>query len=183
MAKIILGLAGEMASGKGTVAKYIMEKYPCNEHRFSTSLRDILDRLYLEQSREHMSHLSTALRKTFGEDLLAKVIFNDVQKDEKDIVVIDGVRRTDDIVHLRTLPHFKFVYIETDMRVRYDRIIRRAENSDDGRKTFEQFQNDHKLETEVQILGLKNIADFVVDNNGSIEDLYAQIDKIIEEIK
>lgn len=183
MAKIILGLAGEMASGKGTAARYIMEKYPCTEHRFSTALRDVLNRLYLEQTREHLSHLSTTLRKTFGEDLLAKVIFHDVQKDEKDLVVIDGVRRIDDIVHLRTLPHFKFVYIETDMRMRYERIIQRAENADDAGKTFEQFQQEHQLETELQIPKLKEIADFVLDNNGTTAELYRQVDAVIEKCK
>ena len=67
--KIILGLAGEMASGKGTVAKYAATKYGAKSWRFSTMLRDVLDRLLLEQSRDNLQNLSTVLRQNFGEEL------------------------------------------------------------------------------------------------------------------
>ena len=180
MPKLIIGLAGEMASGKGTVAKYLVEHYSCNEHRFSNCLREVLDRLYLEQSRENLQTLSTMLRKTFGEDLLAKIVFHDAQGDDKDIVVIDGARRLEDIVHLRILPHFKLIFIEADMRKCYERIKSRKENSDDETKTFEEFQKEQAQESESQIENLKIIADQVVDNNGSVEELYFQIEEIIK---
>ena len=47
--------------------------------------------------------------------------------------------------------------------------------------TFEEFQKEHELETELQIRDLKNYANYVVDNNGTYTDLYEQIDKIIKE--
>ncbi len=68
MNKIVLGLAAELAGGKGTVAKYVTEKYDGSSHRFSTMLRDILSRIYLPDSRENMQKLSTILRQNFGED-------------------------------------------------------------------------------------------------------------------
>lgn len=179
MSKLILGFAGEMASGKGTATKHVVEKYGAASQRFSTMLRDILDRLYLLHVRENMSSLSTILRHNFGEDVLAKVIAKDVERDEHDYIVIDGVRRIEDIKYLRQLPHFRFVYIEADMRKRYDRIVVRRENPDDSKKTFEQFQKEHELETETQIRGLKVNADFVIDNDGNLDGLYAQIDNII----
>jgi len=180
MAKIILGLAGEMASGKETVAKYIVENYNGSSYRFSTCLREVLVQLYLEQSRENLQALSTMLRKTFGEDLLAKIVFHDTQGDDKDIVVIDGVRRIEDIIHLKTLPHFKLIFIETDMRKRYERMRCRKENFNDEVKTFEEFQKEQAQESESQIENLKTIADQVVDNSGSVEELYFQIEEIIK---
>jgi dephospho-CoA kinase len=179
MPKIILGLAGEMASGKGTSAKYIVEKYAGNSHRFSTMLRDVLGRLYLDQSRENMSRLSTIVRENFGEDALAKVVAEDVKRGMHDYVAVDGVRRLADIKYLKEIPQFKLVYIETDMRVAYDRLVKRGENTDDYGKTFEEFQKEHELETELQIKGLKEFADYVVDNNGTLEDLHMQFDKIL----
>lgn len=178
MEKIIIGLAGEIASGKGTVSKYIIEKYQGSSHRFSTMLRDVLGRLYMEESRDNMSRLSTVLRENFGEDLLAKVMFHDAQRDKNAIVVIDGVRRKEDIKYLENLLHFKLVYVEADMKVRYDRITNRGENSDDKQKTFAEFEKDHQLETELRIRDLKVDADYVLDNNGRVEDLYAQVDAI-----
>jgi dephospho-CoA kinase len=183
MQKIILGFAGEIASGKGTAAKYIKEKYQGSTHRFSTMLRDVLDRLYIEQTRESTSTLSTILRQNFGEDIMAKVIFHDVSGDEAGIVAIDGVRRQADIKYLKELSEFKLVYIDTSMENRYERIQKRGENEDDNQKTFEEFKKDHERETELQIKDLKKVADFVVDNNGTLENLHSQIDKIISDLK
>lgn len=181
MAKFILGLVGEMSSGKGTIADHMRGKYHASTHRFSTVLRDVLDRLYLEQNRGNIQILSEILRKGFGEDLFAKSMLHDVQRDNGDFIVVDGVRRIEDIGFLRELSHFKLVFIEADMQVRYERLIKRQENTDDQVKTFDEFVREHQAESELQIRELKNYADYVVDNNGSYLDLYHKIDAIIEE--
>jgi dephospho-CoA kinase len=181
MAKIIIGLTGEMACGKGTAAKYAAEKHRANSYRFSSMLRDVLDRLYIEQTRENVSGLSTILRQKFGESLFARVMAEDVKKDENEVIVIDGIRRLADIEYLKKLPEFKLVYIEADIKKCYERITHRGENTDDNDKTFEKFLKEHELETEVQIKDLKNYADFVVNNDDGFEKFYQQIDKIIEE--
>ena len=180
MSKIILGVAGELASGKGAAASYLVNKHGAKSHRFSTILRDLLDRLYLTHSRENLQLMSTVVRQNFGEDALAKVISEDVKKDTSEIIVVDGVRRLADIKYLKELPGFKFIYIEADMKKRYERIVRRGENVDDRGKTFEEFQRDHEPEPERQIRELKNYADAVIDNNGSFEDLYKQIDAVLK---
>lgn len=178
--KIILGLAGEMASGKGTVAKYAAEKYSAKTRRFSTMLRDVLDRLSLEQSRDNMQKLSTILRQNFGEELFAQVMAEDAKKEEGEIVVIDGIRRLADIKYLKEIPQFKLAYLEADMQKRYERIVKRGENADDAKKTFDDFKKAHENESELQIKDLKGHADFLIDNNGSYEDLYGQVDKILK---
>ena len=71
------------------------------------------------------------------------------------------------------------VYLETDLEKRFERIKERGENSDDNDKTFEEFKKDHEREAEQEIKKLKIQADFIIDNNGSFEDLYEQINKII----
>lgn len=181
MAKLILGLVGEMSCGKGTIAEHMKGKYHSSTHRFSTVLRDVLDRLHLEQSRGNIQILSEILRKSYGEDIFAKSMLHDVEGDSGDIVVVDGVRRIEDIGFLRELSHFKLIFIEADMRVRYERLTGRRENSDDQVKTFEEFKREHEADSELQIRELKNYADYVVDNNGSYLDLYHAIDAIVAE--
>lgn len=180
MSKIILGIAGEIASGKGTTAKYLIERYGASTHRFSTSLRDVARRMYLDESRENLQKISTMMRENFSDDVLSMVIYRDVANDNTQVVAIDGVRRMADIEFLKKLLEFKLVYIDADMKNRYSRIVKRGENVDDNAKTFEEFEKDHEREAELQIKDLKNEADFVIDNNGSLEQLYAQIDRIIQ---
>lgn len=180
MPKIILGLAGEIASGKGTVAKYICEKHGGASHRFSTMLRDVAKRMYLEENRENLQKISTIFRQNFFDDILSSVIAKDVENDEHKIIAIDGVRRMADIAYLKKLPNFRLVYINTSLEKSFERITKRNENSDDGSKTFEEFKKDHEREAELQIRNLENKADFVVDNDGNFGELYSQIDKIIK---
>ncbi len=178
--KKILGITGEMASGKGTVADYLINKKDGVGYRFSSILRDLGKRLYLDETRENLQKMSTAVRESFGQDILCKVIYKDVEKDQSELIVIDGVRREQDVQEFSKLKEFKLVYIETDLKKRFERIKQRAENSDDRNKTFEEFQADHQREAEQEIKKLKNQADFIIDNNGSFEDLYQQINNILK---
>lgn len=181
--KIILGLAGEMASGKGTIAKYIVEKHKGSSYRFSTMLRDIAHRLYLDENRENLQKLPTVLRENFREDILSEVMSKDVENDPHEVIAIDGPRRLTDISNLKRLENFKLVYVEASPEKRFERITERDENTDDAKKTLEGFKKDHDSEAELQIRELKNNADYVIDNNGSFGNLYKQIDEIIKSLK
>jgi len=183
MKKIILGLAGEIASGKGTAAAYIEEGYEGRAYGYSGPLRDIARRLYLEENRQNLQTLSTTLRRAFFDDLLSEVLFKDIEKDKKKVIAIDGVRRMSDIKSMMKLEGFRLIYVETDIRTRYERIVNRGQNSDDSGKTFKEFEEDHGRETETRIRQLKDEADFVVDNNGSFDELYKQLDEIITKIQ
>jgi len=181
MSKVVFGITGEIASGKGTATKYLLEKYNASSHRFSTMLRDVAKRMHLEENRENLQKISTIFRENFSDDLLSQVIYHDVQTDESEVVVIDGVRRMSDIEYLKKLPGFRLIYIDTEMETRYGRLVKRGENTDDINKTFEEFKIDSEREAERRIKDLKQDANFVIDNNGTFEDLYRQIDVIIKE--
>lgn len=177
--KKIIGLVGQMACGKGAVAKYAKEKYGASTYRFSSILRDVLDRLYIETSRENMSLLSTVLRKNFGEDTLDKVMAGDIKKDSNNLVIVDGIRRLKDIEYLRKLPNFKLVRVVVDPKIRYERLVKRNENKGDSKKTFKEFLTDQKREADAQIPEVMERADLEIDNNGTWEELRSQADKIL----
>ncbi len=178
--KLILGFAGEMAAGKGTAAKYLAEHHGAVTYRFSTMLRDILSRLHLPQDRATMQRTSTLLRKEFGEDLMAKVMFEDAKKDEHQLIIVDGVRRLEDVKYLREIPEFKLCYITAPMKIRYERLIIRGENADDSSKTFMQFEDDHEGEPEREITKLEAFAAEVIDNAGTMPELKQQLDAIVK---
>lgn len=183
MAKIIIGFVGQIACGKEAVKKYIVQKYKAQDCRFSTSLRDVVKRLDIPESRENLQKLSTILRAGFGEDILAKVIAFDASKLDSDIVLIDGVRRMADIKYLKELPNFYLIKVEADPKIRYERMKLRNENAGDKDKTFEQFLADENYETEKSIPEVMDFAKIAINNNGTLEDLYSQADKIISDIK
>jgi dephospho-CoA kinase len=180
MKRHIIGLAGEMASGKSTAANHLIHKYNATSHKFSTPLRDTLDRFGLPQTRGNLAQLSTKMRETFGEDLFAKVLYQDTQKDQSEYIVVDGVRRLADIEHLRKLPEFKLVYIKADPERRFGRITNRTENEDDQGKSYEDFQKEQVQEAELEIKSLEPHADVVIENDGTIEELFEEVDRVME---
>ncbi len=180
--KLILGFVGQIASGKGTATEYLRQKHNASAYRFSTILRDVLNRLFLDVSRKNLQKISQALREYFGEDTLAKVMAEDVKKDNNNLIAIDGIRRPDDFKYLKEMPGFALIHISADMEKRYERITKRWENNDDKSKTYEQFKADHLGEAELKIKEIASQADYTIDNNGALEELYSQLDKIISVI-
>ncbi len=178
--KIVFGFTGLISSGKGTVASYLEKKYGASTYRFSTMLRDLLDRIYVEQSRDNIIKISESIRSLFGEDIMAKAIAKDVEKDAHPLIVVEGIRRPADIEYLRKLPNFVLVEIFADPEIRYKRLISRGENSDDNSKTYEQFLADHQRSTELSILEVIPFATERIDNNGDEEALHTQLDELIK---
>jgi dephospho-CoA kinase len=181
---IIIGLIGPMASGKSTATEYIAKKYQAKTYRFSDIMRDLLQRLYLPSSRDNLIQISIVLRQEFGNDLFAKTMAEDIKNDEKhEYIVVEGIRREEDIAYLKLLPNFHMIGISGEIKTRYHRLTSRQEKSDDQQKTYEDFVADHQRETEKSIVPLMEKVEYLIDNNGTIEDFYSEIQNIIEKIK
>jgi dephospho-CoA kinase len=180
--QIIIGLAGKMASGKAAVGEYFVKKYGAKKIRFSDPLRQILDVLDLPDSRQNLQMLSTSVRQNFGDDILSKAAMKLVSRLNDDILVIDGVRRTTDIENFKKLKNFFLIYIEASLEKRYERSIARAENPDDREMTRKEFEEKDEAEPEARIETLREAANFLINNNGTLEETYNQIEKILNEI-
>jgi dephospho-CoA kinase len=183
MSKLILGFVGPLASGKDASKKYLEEKYGASSHRFSTMLRDILNRIYVPINRENLQNISFDLRTRFGSDTMAKVIAEDVKNDKNEIVIVDGVRRMADIIRLKDVAGFYLISINANEEIRYGRLKTRNENVGDDKKTFAEFLADEQKEAELEIPLVMRNAKFIINNDGSFEELYRQIDDIIISLK
>lgn len=183
MNKIIIGLVGEIAAGKDTIADYLAENYQAQTFSFSQPLRDILDILYQEQSRINIATLGNILRQAFGQDLLSKIIAAKVKNSSAEIIVLPNVRLASDIVYLADEPGFVLVGVETDQATRFERLKNRRQNTDDQTKTWEQFLADAELTTELQIRDLIKKSAYRLDNNQSKEQLYQQVEELITKLK
>ncbi|OGY49736.1 MAG: hypothetical protein A3B89_02285 [Candidatus Buchananbacteria bacterium RIFCSPHIGHO2_02_FULL_40_13] len=180
--KVILGLVGEIASGKDTVANYLAVKYHSQTISFSEPLRQILNILGLPQNRQNLVWLGVDLGARFGQDILAKVITNMVQASQTQIICLPNVRLESDIIFLENLPGFYLIGIETDQVLRYQRLVLREQNTDDQTKSWEEFLADSQLPTEIAIGEMARRATFNIDNNGELAELYGQVEHIMASI-
>jgi len=181
--KYILGLVGEIASGKDTIAEYLVKNYGATTVSFSQPLRDIADRIFLAQNRNNLATLGKVLREAFGQDVLSKTIANEVKQAKSSIVVLPNVRLESDLKHLKDEPGFILVAVEADQKIRYQRLTKRRQNTDDASKTWEEFLADSQLETEIHIRDLAQRASHKIDNNHGFVSLFEQIEQLIEKLK
>lgn len=182
MAKLIIGLSGQAGCGKGTVADHLRERYGAKYIRFSAFLGETLDLLALPRSRENLIKLSEALRKTFGEDALSYAVQQHAIHSTETVVVIDGIRRPEDILPLEALPQFQLIAIEADPKTRFERMKQRGEKPGETQMTWEQFLAEENAPTEITIPLVMERAQIHLKNNGTREDLIAKIDALMESV-
>ena len=181
MAKIIIGLVGQAGCGKGTATDILREQYGAGYYRFSAILEDILDKLALDHTRENFTKLSEMSRNIVGEDVLSYALEKQAVMAQEDVVIVDGIRRLEDLAALEPLPHFKLIAIEVPVEIRYQRIIGRGEKAGEKNMTMEEFLAQEKFPTEVTIPAVMQHAAHTVSNAGTREEFEQAIHTLMKE--
>lgn len=179
---LIIGLVGRQGAGKGTAAKIISERYGAVIIRYSDILRMILNILAIDATRENLVKLSETLRAAFGEDVFAFAVDMQVRKSGAPLVVVDGIRRIEDVAALESLPHFRLVGVTASARQRFDRMKQRGEKMRERDMTWDEFVMDEIAPTENSISAISERAWKSIDNSGSPEDLTRQVDAMMAEL-
>ena len=179
---MIIGLVGPLATGKGTITEYLVKTHGAKAVKFSQPLRDIIHRVYKKETREDMSALAQFLRSQYGNDILVRTLIQDIEKMDVAIAVFDGIRYFDEYNALKERSDFVLWAVDADIAIRHNRINLRGENADDSTVTLEEFKKQHKLPTEVNIPEIMEKADAHIHNNGTLEELYAHIDALVEKL-
>ncbi|MFC1598005.1 AAA family ATPase [Patescibacteria group bacterium] len=177
---MVIGLTGPKLAGKGTTAAYLELSYGAKLYSMSGILLDISERLHLSNSRQNLIHIATGLRSTLGDDILAQVLKKDIEQAGDELAVIDGIRMPSEVKLFSQLDGFKLIYMSAPLENRYKRAIAREEKEGESEMTFEEFKIEEEAVTEKRIIELKDIADLVFENNGTIDELHEKIDDIMK---
>lgn len=178
MNKVYIAIIGKTGAGKETVFNLIKEEarqFRVSIHHFSDPLNEILDIILKPKCRPNQQKLSTLLRRDFGEDLLGNILAHRAKLDPADIVVLDGIRRPQDVEMLRRLPRNYLVLVEAPPDIRFERIKLRADRPGDAEKTYEEFLHEQSAESESLIDEIGKEADVYLDNSGTLENLRLQV--------
>ncbi len=180
--KIIIGLVGPGGSGKDTVASYMKKKYGAEEFRFSYFLVETLKFFNLEVSRDNSTWLANTLRHRFGKDILTRALGKKIEElSQKTIIVINGIRLPSDYTFLRSFRNNKLIALDVPAKTRWQRVKKRKEKTDD-QVSFEEFKKQTTGKNEKHILALMKKADFVINNDGDIDKMKGEVDRVISEI-
>lgn len=186
----VIGITGTNGAGKGTVVELLQKKFHCihlSARQMILDLAktdgiDITDRSGLREYNEQ--------RNREGKSLIDEIDKKyNTQQYQHTTFVFESIRRVSEINQLRKLFGTDFILLGVDAEqpVRYERAVLRNSMSD--KVTFEQFMEHEKLESVSQDDYQMNLpkcieqADFVIQNDGSFEDLEKQVHSLTEKYK
>lgn len=175
--KKVIAIIGEQAGGKGATADIIRKHYGGSRLTISNILRRTLDSLHLESSRENLTDLALVLKNGFGKSVLMKAMLKEVENEDADLVIVDGLRMPGDPDPFKSEygNDFTLVYITADQKTRYERSVGRGEKSGESDTSFVDFVANETRETEKYIAEVGASADFIIKNNKNQKELEKQI--------
>ncbi|MBD3388137.1 MAG: AAA family ATPase [Candidatus Altiarchaeales archaeon] len=177
--RLIVGLIGRIASGKSIVADHLVKEHGASYYRFSDVLRDMLLRLQMPNTRENLQNMGLALRRLFGDGILAEALKADIEEDGSGLIVVDGIRYQDEFDMVKDLGGV-ILHVTSPERVRYERVLKRATRGE-AEISFEEFKRNEDKETERLIDELGENSDHTIENNGTIDGLKRQVEDFVRD--
>lgn len=181
----IIGITGPQAAGKWTIVDYLVGKKWFTHYSVRGFLTEEIKKRWLPLNRDSMREVANDLRATHEPSYIVDQLFLQAQKDGKD-AIIESIRAIWEVKSLKKNSDFILLAIDANQRLRYERAIARKSESDFV--SFEKFQEQETAENNNSDTNKQNIsaciklADYIVNNDWTIEDLNVQLDRILEKL-
>lgn len=187
---LILGLSGFAASGKTEIANYLKEKYSFTILEFSQVIEEeakrmglMKDNLSLEEKKRVLSEVGAIIRKKYNDEaIFAKFLVKKIMEENIERVVVTGFRSRYEVEVFKDAFKEKFylVWVETDVRLRYER---RKLQDPNFNLSFEEFlERDENDSKRLGLDKIKDMANFFIENNSTLDDLKKKVDDFIDKI-
>jgi dephospho-CoA kinase len=184
--KLCIGLTGCMASGKGEAARFL-EELGFRYISLSDIVRREAARTDHDVSRARMQDIGNRLRVEGGAGVLGRMVREQVAASSEARWVIDGIRNPAEVVELRELRRFFLVGIASRVETILERMRRRGRSTDtvaeaELRAALEREWGSGEPEGGQQVGPTMAMADFTVDNDGTLAELKARLNAVLNEI-
>ena len=179
---IIIGITGTLGAGKGTIVDYLVNESGFIHYSVRGFLIEEIKKRGLKVNRDSMTHVANELRAANSPSYVVDQLYGQaVYKGQN--CIIESIRTEGEIISLRKKENFYLLAIDAKSKIRFNRIILRKSETDFI--SYETFVQNEKREFESVDPNKQNLkrcielADYVLRNNGNIDQLYEQLKQIM----
>jgi len=179
---MVIGVTGLLGAGKDEVANFFVSK-GFHSYSLSDELRAILRERGEEPDRDALFRLGNELRARYGTGYLASRIRQKLERP----AVVTSIRNPGEVEEFRKDSDFVLLNVVAPLEMRYERVIRRRREGEET-LTLEEFRMKEARELEGSETGQKlgqvaAMADFVVENDSTLEALHARLEHLYRMLK
>lgn len=179
---MIIGVTGLFASGKDSVAEYLISKGFVH-YSLSDAIREELNKKNIPLTRENLQNVATQMRQAFGNAVFAEKVYLKLEDDKN--YVITSIRHPDEVKVFLKKKEFHLVDVSAPMKIRFERI--KARNRENDPKTLKAFQiseakESGKTSNSQNIPAVRKMAKYVILNDRDIEILNKKIERFLKDV-
>lgn len=175
----VITIAGMPGAGKGIVSQAASARgipvLVCGD-----IVREETARRGLEQTPENMGRIMLEIRQKEGPAVVADRLIPKIESSRSMVVIVEGVRSMAEVEALRKRHVVVIVGVHASPKTRYERLRARARSDDP--KNWEEFLERDSRELSVGIGNVIAVADEMLTNEGSTEDLTAASDRMLAKV-
>jgi dephospho-CoA kinase len=163
-------------SGKTTLANHFRDRGVA-----SVSMGDVIRRLARENglppTPENLGRLASGIREEGGDDAVAKLCVEKINEMPDETVLIDGIRSIKEVEVFSKEFEVILVAVFSPQNTRYDRLTARGRSDDPQDITTFKVRDDRELS--FSLGHAIALADYIVLNDGSLEDLKNEFESFL----
>jgi dephospho-CoA kinase len=180
---MIIAITGTNGAGKGSVVEYLIQlgfaHYSARAH-----LIEELERRGVTINRPALQSLGNELRQAHGPAYLARALYERAQAASGD-AVIESIRAIAEAEFLKRAGVI-LLAVDADRHTRYERVVRRGSATDkvdfDTWVVEEEREWHNEAAHDMNIPAVVAMADYTILNNGTLEELHAQVDAMLKKL-
>ncbi|MBI5122597.1 hypothetical protein HZA75_01935 [Candidatus Roizmanbacteria bacterium] len=182
---IILGIVGQIASGKGILVNYLIRHFGFASFSLSLIVHDELRKRGIRKfTRQTLQDVGDKLRRDYSDDVLARRLNEVIIKGQKKSrIVVEGIRNPGEIEFFKKNRNFILIGVKANRELRFKRLLSRGKPWDP--KTWNDFVKVDRRDLGIdqrksgqQVEKCFAYCDYMLTNNKDIKDFEKKIEKL-----
>jgi dephospho-CoA kinase len=179
---MLIGITGSFGAGKGLAANYLVKQKGFSHFSARSFITEEITRRGLPIDRDSMTVVANDLRQTYGPSYIFEQLVAKARAGGGDSV-IESIRAVAEVEYIKANGGL-VLGIDADPQVRYERIIKRGNETD--HVSFDKWRQQEINEsnpddpTKQDIFGALKKSDYIINNTKTVAELELEIDKFLD---